>query len=146
MEVLELREIKKWADAAIQKHKELYKNRLNQLLDECGMYGRDVQTEYYGEILIGRIIAESLGSLFEYPELVFHHYTKSGTLSTHSRFSVNIWDDDTDAEVKRKLRNLFTVIEKEKPQKEVPEFTSKVPVTEDKTISKIERTNGLAIF
>lgn len=124
MEVLELREIKKWADAATQKYKELYKNRLNQLLNECGMYERDVKTEYYGEILIGRIIAESLNSLSQYPELIFYHYTKSGTLSTYSRFSVQIWDNDTDAEVKRKLKKLFSVVEKEKPQEKIPELSS----------------------
>lgn len=143
---MELREIKKRADEATTEYKELYRNQLNQLLKECGMYEVDVRAEYYGEILIGRVIAELSCGLSQYPELVFHHYTKSGTLSTRPRFSVNIWDDDTDAEVKRKLRNLFSVVEKESPQEKIPELTNKIPVTEDKTIPKIERTNGLAIF
>ena len=110
---IELKEIRRQAEVATKEYKESYLNRLIQLLRECGMHEVDVRTEHYGEILVGRIIAEPSCSLFTYPEFSFYNFTKSGNLSAYARFSVNIWPEDTDAEVKQKLRNLFTVVEKE---------------------------------
>ena len=102
---MELRELINAKNEAIKKSSEMQKNKIIELCRECGLYDVDVIAKEKK----GRICVERESYSRDY-EIKFYRYTKSGSLSkTATYVGFYIWINDTDEEIKEKLKNTFSL-------------------------------------
>ena len=102
---MELRELINAKNEAIKKYSEMQKNKIIELCRECGLYDVDVIAKEKK----GRICVERESYSRDY-EIKFYHYTKIGSLSkTATYVGFYILTNDTDEEIKEKLKNTFSL-------------------------------------
>lgn len=105
---MELRELAENYRKQKEQFKEEYRNKIIELLKECGFWEVDVIAN---NCIRGRIKVEPKFGSAE-SDIAFHPYTKSGVLSKNSKY-VGCWISfcNADEEIKTKLRHTFTIAE-----------------------------------
>ena len=102
------------AEAALLKPIDEYVGKIQKQIDALRVEGSDKVNSLKNQIAIakekkGRICVERESYSRDY-EIKFYHYTKSGSLSkTATYVGFYIWINDTDEEIKEKLKNTFSL-------------------------------------